>query len=69
MSLHVGWHLAVWVLLIGTTRERRMKPPDPDLHCDTPSVIVATTMSLQYPLYISTVFMKCKLGLSLKIKV
>jgi hypothetical protein len=26
MSLRVGWHLAVRVLPIGTTRERRMKP-------------------------------------------
>jgi hypothetical protein len=35
MPLHVGWHLAVQVFSIGITRERRMKPPDPDLHRGT----------------------------------
>jgi hypothetical protein len=29
--LRVGWHLDVRVLPIGITRERRMKPPGPDL--------------------------------------
>jgi hypothetical protein len=32
MPLHLGWHLAVWVLLIGTTQEQSLKPPDPDLY-------------------------------------
>jgi hypothetical protein len=31
MPLRVGWHLAVWVLPIEITRERRLKPPGPDL--------------------------------------
>jgi hypothetical protein len=31
MPLRVGWHLDVRVLPIGITRERRMKPPGPDL--------------------------------------
>jgi hypothetical protein len=29
--LCVGWHRAVRVLLLGITRERRLKPPGPDL--------------------------------------
>jgi hypothetical protein len=32
MPLHVGWHLAIRVLPIGTTRERRVKPLGSDLH-------------------------------------
>jgi hypothetical protein len=31
MPLHVGWHLAVRVFLIGITRERCSKPPGLDL--------------------------------------
>jgi hypothetical protein len=32
MPLHVGLHLAIWVLLIGTTWEQSVKPPGLDLH-------------------------------------
>jgi hypothetical protein len=29
--LRVSWHRAVWIFLLGITRERRLKPPGPDL--------------------------------------
>jgi hypothetical protein len=32
MPLHVVLHLAIWVLLIGTTWEQSVKPPGLDLH-------------------------------------
>jgi hypothetical protein len=31
MPLHVGWHLIVWVFLIGITHESHLKPPGRDL--------------------------------------
>jgi hypothetical protein len=31
MPLHVGWHLAVRVFLLGITWESHMKPPSQDL--------------------------------------
>jgi hypothetical protein len=31
MPLRVGWHLDIRVFLLGITRERHLKPPDPDL--------------------------------------
>jgi hypothetical protein len=32
MPLRVDWHLAIWVLPIGTTLEYHMKPPSLDLY-------------------------------------
>jgi hypothetical protein len=31
MPLCVGWHRAVWAFLPGITREKRLKPPGPNL--------------------------------------